>query len=311
MASISFVCPLFNKEAYLPGVIEALARQAPDHARQFVFIDDGSSDRSLEVVRALTADWPDCVYHRQDNQGPSGATNAGFARADGDYIKLLGSDDILAPFATDLLLRVLDETGAVAVYSIQSYYRSPAEIAFADAAGRAGASLLDDPVRAAIRHTISGTSQTLFRGDAVRAAGGCDPRVFAEDFSLALRLALQGPIATLPVVTAFGPAGEGERIMVGRKHQVFHDYNLALFLFLKDHPALKARLGRLALARAAGRAEKWVSRERKGDSFLGYSLLRLAACLPGLDHAGLIERTLPAFTGGAPARVRPIVRPGA
>src|SRR5215467_12487206 len=103
MAAISFVCPLYNKVPYLPGVIEALARQAPDHDKEFIFIDDGSVDGSLDLVKELTRDWINCHYRRQENAGPAAATNAGFALAQGDYIKLLGSDDILAPYATDAL----------------------------------------------------------------------------------------------------------------------------------------------------------------------------------------------------------------
>lgn len=310
MASISFVCPVFNKAAYLPGVIAALAGQAPGHDRQYIFIDDGSSDGSLEMVRELTRDWPGCIVRGQANQGPSGATNAGLALATGQYIKLLGSDDILAPFATDVLLAALERSGAVAVYSRQAYYTDPAEIAF-DLAGaeRAREVLPPDPLAAVIGQAISGTSQTLFRGAAVREAGGCDGRVFAEDYSLALRLALRGAVATLELVTAYGPAGDGDRIMVDRKHQVFHDYNLALALLFKDHPDLAAGYRRLALRRAAGRAEKWVRREGDGQSFLPYAALRLASYLPGLDHARLIGATLAAFAAGPRARARGIIRP--
>jgi glycosyltransferase involved in cell wall biosynthesis len=310
MASISFVCPLFNKVAYLPGVIAALEQQAPSHDKQFIFIDDGSTDGSLDLVRELTEGWTNCIYRYQDNTGPAGSTNAGLALAEGDYVKLLGSDDILAPFATDILLHVLEDTGAVAVYSKQSYYTQPTDILFPDKDMAPPAHLLTEPLSIVIGQTISGTSQTLFRSAAVRNAGGCDSRVFAEDYSLALRLARQGSIATLDFVTAYGPADQGDRIMVGRKHQVFHDYNLALQLFFEDFPELKSRYGRLALHRAAGRAEKWVRREGGGEtSPFPFTLLRLAAYFPGLDHAKRIAATLPAFTFGPQARSRGIILP--
>src|ERR1041384_5047469 len=108
MAAISFVCPLYNKVPCLPGVVAALAQQSLDHDKQYIFIDDGSVDGSLDLVKEMTRDWQNCHYRRQDNAGPAAATNAGFALARGDYIKLLGSDDILAPYATDALLRALD-----------------------------------------------------------------------------------------------------------------------------------------------------------------------------------------------------------
>ncbi len=309
MACISFICPLFNKSRYLPAVVAALQKQAPTHDRQFIFVDDGSTDDSLAHARSLTERWTGCVYIRQDNTGPSGSTNAGIAHATGDFIKLLGCDDILAPFATDLLLDTLDSTGAVAVYSRQAYYREPGEIVFEQGDARPSLQRLENPLSTVIRQTISGTSQSLFRTAAVRAAGGCDPRIFAEDYSLALRLACTGPFVLLDTVTAYGPAEDEARIMVGRKHQVFHDYNLALDLFFADHPALKHAYGRQALRRAAGRAEKWVRREGDGESSLRYRMMWLASWLPGLDHAGLIRSTLSAFHAGAQARAKGIIRP--
>jgi len=310
MDSISFVCPVYNKARHLPGVIAALARQAPDHDKQYIFIDDGSVDGSLDVVRQLTRDWPNCHYRRQENAGPAVATNAGFALADGDYIKLLGSDDILAPYATDALLRALAETGAVAVYSEQAYYRTPSDIAFADAPHAVRASLLPDPIAHAIKPGIMGTSMTLFRAAAVRAVGGCDERVFVEDYSLALRLSRVGGIAMLPLTTVYGPAGDESRLLVSFSHQVLHDYTLSLALFLRQYPELRRRLGRMALRRAAGRAEKWVRREGNGEaSPLPYTLLRLLSYLPlpGFDHAQRIDATLAAFHVGPAPRARPIV----
>jgi glycosyltransferase involved in cell wall biosynthesis len=310
MASISFVCPLYNKARLLPGVIAALARQAPGHDKQYIFVDDGSVDGSLDLVKQLTRDWPNCHYRRQENAGPSAATNAGFALAGGDYIKLLGSDDILAPYATDALLLALAETGAVAVYSEQAYYQTPDDIVFDNGPLAVRASLLPDPIAHAIKPGIMGTSMTLFRAAAVRAAGGCDERVFVEDYSLALRLTRLGGIAVLPLTTAYGPADDESRIMVSLHHQVLHDYTLSLALFLRQYPELQRRFGRLALRRTAGRAEKWIRREGNGEaSPLPYTLLRLLSYLPlpGVDHVDRITATLAAFHVGPAPRAAPIM----
>ena len=52
---VSFVVPVYDKAPYLPHVIEAIRNQAGDFAREYVFIDDGSTDESLDIVRRLTA----------------------------------------------------------------------------------------------------------------------------------------------------------------------------------------------------------------------------------------------------------------
>jgi glycosyltransferase involved in cell wall biosynthesis len=307
---VSFVCTVFNKVGYLPGVLDALARQVPDRPRQFIFIDDGSSDGSAALVEQATASWADTVVVRQANGGPTAATNAGIALARQHYLKLLGSDDLLAPFCTRRLVETLEATGADAVFSRQGYYVHAHDVAFAETSVEP--QVPDDPLAAVIARTISGTSQTLYRLDAIRAAGACDPGVFAEDFSLALRVASRGRIALLDLVTAYGPAGDGDRLMVGRKHQTFHDYNLALARFLEQSPGLPARLGRLALRRAAGRATKWARREGGHRLPLRYLALDLAARfgLP-IDHARAIRATLSAFALGPAASRRPLVLPAA
>ncbi|HLG89528.1 MAG TPA: glycosyltransferase family 2 protein [Alphaproteobacteria bacterium] len=311
MARISFVCPIYNKAAYLPGVIAALGRQAPSHERQFIFIDDGSSDGSLEIVRDLTRGWPNCEYRYQENQGPARATNAGFALAEGDFIKLLGSDDILAPHATDILLQAIEIAGAVAVYSRQSYYDKAQDIVFSPVPERLEPQVLEDAIGYAVRPGLAGTSQTLFRAQTVRAVGGCDERVFVEDYSLTLRLALAGPIALLPLVTAYGPAEDPSRLMVGLRHQALHDYTLTLALFLADHPALERKYGREALRVAAGRAEKWARREVGNDTLRRrYRWLRFSTYLPlsRRSYVPLMLSTLDPFHEGAFALRKAIVR---
>ncbi|MBM3534888.1 MAG: glycosyltransferase [Alphaproteobacteria bacterium] len=308
MDGVSFVCTVYNKAGYLPGVIDALARQVPDRPRQFIFIDDGSSDASASVVEQATASWPDMVLVRQSNGGPTAATNAGIALARNTYLKLLGSDDLLAPFCTRVLIETLERTGADAVFSRQDYYHDLRDVAFVEKP--VAPRVPDDPLADVIARTVSGTSQTLYRLDAVRRAGACDPGVFAEDFSLALRVASRGRIALLDLVTAAGPADDGERLMVGRKHQTFHDHNLALARFLEQNPATSARLRRLALQRAARRAAKWARREGGHRLPLRYLLLDAAARLGlPIDHARAIRATLSAFALGAAAAARPLVLP--
>lgn len=310
MDGVSFVITVFNKAGYLPAVIAALARQVPERPRQFVFIDDGSVDGSAEVVEREIGGWPDTVLVRQPNGGPTAATNAGIERARHRYLKLVGSDDILAPFCTRRLIETLEATGADAVFSRQDYYKDFRDIVFAERP--VVPEVPADPLGTAIERTISGTSQTLYRLDAIRAAGACDPGVFAEDFSLALRVAGRGRIALLDLVTAYGPAGDGDRLMVGRKHQTFHDYNLALARFLEQNPGVSSRLRRLALSRAAGRAAKWARREGGCRLPLRYLALDLLARsgLP-IDHASAIRSTLPAFALGSAAAARPLILPAA
>lgn len=299
-AGVSFVCTVYNKEAHLPGVIAALARQVPDRPRQFIFVDDGSQDGSVAVVRQLTAGWPDTVIVERPNGGPSAATNTGFAFATQPFIKLLGSDDILAPYATALLLAVAEAHEVGAVYTRMGFYRRPEELVFDEDEGRATpVTVPADPVQEALRRGLAGTSSTLYRADAVRAAQGCDPAIFVEDHSLALRVARVARVARLEHVLARGPAGDETRISVERENQVHHDNVLAMTRLLEAHPALIAPHGAMALRVAAGRALRFL-RRTSGPAALKAEMRWLglrARALPPRDITGALRRTLVAYVG--------------
>ena len=104
---VSYVVPVFNKSRWLPAVLAALKNQRGDFAREYIFVDDGSTDDSLAVLRALTRDWPDTVVVAQANAGSAAATNAGIERARLPYIKFCDADDLLAADATRVLLAAL------------------------------------------------------------------------------------------------------------------------------------------------------------------------------------------------------------
>lgn len=95
MYKISFVIPVYNEEDNLRPLydeIKAVSRQL--HCEwEVLFVDDGSSDDSLGVIRELAAAVPEVRYlsfHR--NLGQSAALWAGFQHAAGDVIVTLDAD---------------------------------------------------------------------------------------------------------------------------------------------------------------------------------------------------------------------------
>ena len=54
MSSVSFVIPVFNKEKYLVHVLDSLCNQKGRFEREFIFIDDGSTDNSLALLKNNT-----------------------------------------------------------------------------------------------------------------------------------------------------------------------------------------------------------------------------------------------------------------
>ncbi len=312
MSGVSFVCTVYNKEKFLPAVVAAIWRQVPDRPREFIFVDDGSRDRSVAIVRELTKDWPNCRIVEQPNGGPSSSTNTGIGLATQTWLKLVGSDDVLAPYATRRLIEVAEATGAGGVFAKIGFYNDDSQIRFDEAAADAARPVVPaDSVAEVIRYGVSGTSPTLFRTETVKRAGGCDPDVFVEDFALALRVARLAPIARFEHVVTWGPASDDTRIMVGQGHQAHHDFALALVHFLRAHPDMAARYGRLAFRRAAGRSWKYARRVAGLGWGSRYPWLNLRAYFgPPGDPAEAIARTMDVYALGTSAAAKPIIRVG-
>jgi glycosyltransferase involved in cell wall biosynthesis len=91
---VTVVIPCFNQAHFLPEAIESVHAQT--HARvELVVVDDGSSDNTAAVVDR----YPAARCLRQENQGLSGARNAGLREANGAHVVFLDADDLLLPNA--------------------------------------------------------------------------------------------------------------------------------------------------------------------------------------------------------------------
>ena len=77
-----FVIPAFNEEANVPRLLADLERRpALWRGGRVVLVDDGSTDRTVEVARAHRGDMPVEVLVQAQNQGPGRAFDRGFRHA--------------------------------------------------------------------------------------------------------------------------------------------------------------------------------------------------------------------------------------
>lgn len=89
---VSIIVPNYNGEKYIKRCLKTLIKQTYENI-EIIVIDDGSNDRSREIIRKLAKKDKRIIFVENDNHGVSYTRNLGLARASGDYITFIDSDD--------------------------------------------------------------------------------------------------------------------------------------------------------------------------------------------------------------------------
>jgi len=101
---ISCLVPLFNAEDYVAEALDSILAQSYGNT-EIVVVDDGSTDRSADVVRGYGAR---VRLLSQSNAGLGGARNACLQEARGPFIAFLDADDIWHPQKLELQMAVFE-----------------------------------------------------------------------------------------------------------------------------------------------------------------------------------------------------------
>ena len=117
---ISVVMAVYNGERYLREAIDSILLQTcPDF--EFIIIDDGSTDRSGEIIRSY-ADARIRLVQNEQNLGLTRSLNSGITIARGEFIARQDADDISEPERFERQLQFMDSHPAVALLGTQYRY---------------------------------------------------------------------------------------------------------------------------------------------------------------------------------------------
>lgn len=113
---LSVVVPVFNEEPQLAKVIALLMASPCPLEREWIFVDDCSRDRSLEILRALSKEYSFRILEQESNQGKGAAVIRGIQAARGDFIMIHDADFEYDPSDIPPLLIPLIDDKADVVY---------------------------------------------------------------------------------------------------------------------------------------------------------------------------------------------------
>lgn len=120
---ISVIVPLFNEEESLQPLTAWIKRVMVEHkfSYEIIFVNDGSTDRSWQVIEELQKESPSIVHgiKFRRNYGKSPALYCGFERAQGDVVITMDADLQDSPDEIPELYRMITEDG----YDLVSGYK--------------------------------------------------------------------------------------------------------------------------------------------------------------------------------------------
>lgn len=112
---VSVIVPVYNAEKTLEKCIESLISQTIEC--QLIFVDDGSTDYSLNILKDYESKHSNIKVISQNNGGVSKARNTGLEYVTGEFIGFADSDDWVEPNAYETLQNMLlTHSGSIAAF---------------------------------------------------------------------------------------------------------------------------------------------------------------------------------------------------
>ncbi|MEU1490115.1 glycosyltransferase family 2 protein [Streptomyces sp. NPDC005775] len=111
MVKLSVIVPFYNVRAYAPDTLRSLRANTRDDF-EFIFVDDCSTDGTLEILRRAEREIPGAVLVAHErNGGLATARNTGIDAARGEYLTFLDGDDWVVPGHYERLLAAITRLG--------------------------------------------------------------------------------------------------------------------------------------------------------------------------------------------------------
>jgi glycosyltransferase involved in cell wall biosynthesis len=185
---VSVIIPAHNEELHIRDCLNSLLNQtlSPDQY-ELITVDDGSSDRTPEILQEYARKLPDRVkFYEQNHAGPALARNFGAKQAKGRILSFLDSDMQFAPDFLEKLITPIEKGEAVGTFSLDEYVANPKNLW-----SRSWSVSFYLPVDRRVPAEVTENESTVFRAigreDFLRV-GGYDSTGYHDDRTVALKL---------------------------------------------------------------------------------------------------------------------------
>jgi len=120
MLRFTYIVFIFNNENNIADLTDSLKKIQGNFHKEFIFIDDGSSDDSLNMLKNYVKNLPRTTIITQATSGPTASLNKAFNLSTGDYIHFVEGDEIIHPHATSALIDACSKFGTDVAIGLSS-----------------------------------------------------------------------------------------------------------------------------------------------------------------------------------------------
>lgn len=119
---LSIIIPVYNAENTLVRCLNSILIQKSNYRIQIIFIDDGSTDNSLEILNNFQKKYSNVIVYSQKNEKQAQARNKGLSYAHGKYITFFDADDEIKSGMLRELLGLMKQGADMAMCGIEKKY---------------------------------------------------------------------------------------------------------------------------------------------------------------------------------------------
>jgi glycosyltransferase involved in cell wall biosynthesis len=192
MTLVSIITPSYNQAPFLEQTIQSVLEQDYPHI-EYIVVDGGSTDDSVEVIKKYVDRL--AYWISEKDSGQAEAINKGFARANGEIVAWLNSDDYYLRHTISIVVRCFEQNPDVILvygnmFAVDGNGQTINVLKYKQLS-------LED----LLCFQIIGQPSVFFRRSALEKVGWLDPTFhFMLDHHLWIRLAQQGRILHIPQV---------------------------------------------------------------------------------------------------------------
>ena len=196
MLRCTYIIIIHNHEDTIPALTRSLENIKDIGWKEFIFINDGSTDKSLEILQKNIKSLPNSMILTNPNIGPTATINQIAPLIRGNYVHFIAGDNIIHPDASKLLIDYAKQYNTKVVIGKMAQHNAKTDLSngqmpktIPEILPKHKTKLITQPLKAILRNEhdlMLGKSNSIIHASLLTKISKLDPEIYLPYLSLAL-----------------------------------------------------------------------------------------------------------------------------